>query len=139
MPADLLLLAWLLPAVVVGYMTNIRGFTQHGIAVAADPFLASRTMKPHPVVAFCLLYENYHLEHHLFPEVPSYHLPELHAAALAAPAAGRRRVVVPRLSWGGSSVAAVRGDRSPIGLTTPGRPPPPEAVPSRPSRPPSSQ
>jgi fatty acid desaturase len=30
-------------------------------------------------VSFCLLNENYHLEHHLFPEVPSYNLPRLHA------------------------------------------------------------
>ena len=35
-------------------------------------------MKPGRLIAFCLLYENYHLEHHLFPEVPSYHLPGLH-------------------------------------------------------------
>jgi fatty acid desaturase len=77
-PGDVLLWAWFLPAVLVGYFTNIRGFTQHGITRAADPFLASRTMKPHPLIAFCLLNENYHLEHHLFPEVPSYHLRQLH-------------------------------------------------------------
>jgi len=133
-PADLLLLTWLLPAVIVGYMTNIRGFTQHGIAVAADPFLASRTMRPHPVVAFCLLYENYHLEHHLFPEVPSYHLPELHA--LLWPRLPRAVAGSSYLGFLGRFVrAAVRGDLSPIGLTIPGEPPPAEAVavPSQPS------
>ena len=30
-------------------------------------------------MAFLLLNENYHLEHHLFPEVPSYRLPRLRA------------------------------------------------------------
>lgn len=77
-PADALLHAWLIPLVLVGYMTNLRGLTQHGIADAKDPFLASRSILAHPVLAFCLLNENYHLEHHLFPEVPSYHLAELH-------------------------------------------------------------
>ena len=77
-PGEIVLWCWFLPVIIVGYMTNIRGFTQHGITDAADPLLASRTMKPHPLVAFCLLNENYHLEHHLFPEVPSYHLRELH-------------------------------------------------------------
>jgi fatty acid desaturase len=66
------------PLLLVGSLTAIRGFTQHGITEAADPYLASRTMLPNPIVAFFLLNENYHLEHHLFPEVPSYHLPKLH-------------------------------------------------------------
>ena len=35
-------------------------------------------MLPNPLIAFFLLNENYHLEHHLFPEIPSYHLPRLH-------------------------------------------------------------
>jgi fatty acid desaturase len=77
-PGTVLLLGWWLPVVVVAYMTNLRGFTQHGITEASDPLLASRTMRPHPFIAFLLLNENYHLEHHLFPEVPSYHLSELH-------------------------------------------------------------
>jgi fatty acid desaturase len=77
-PAADLLLGWFVPAVLVAYFTNIRGFTQHGITDHHDPYLASRSMRPNPAVAFCLLNENYHLEHHLFPEVPSYHLAEVH-------------------------------------------------------------
>jgi fatty acid desaturase/membrane-associated phospholipid phosphatase len=77
-PARFLLFAWLTPLLVVGSLTAIRGFTQHGITDAADPFLASRTVLPNPVIGFFLLHENFHLEHHLFPEVPSYHLPRLH-------------------------------------------------------------
>jgi fatty acid desaturase len=77
-PGAVVLHGWFLPAVLAGYLINIRGFTQHGITDAADPFLASRSIRAHPVVAFCLLNENFHLEHHFFPEVPSYHLPELH-------------------------------------------------------------
>lgn len=77
-PPSELFLVWIVPLLLVGIFTAIRGFTQHGITDASDPYLASRTMLPHPVVAFFLLNENYHLEHHLFPEVPSYHLEALH-------------------------------------------------------------
>ena len=84
-PPQALLWSWGLPVILVGYMTNIRGFSQHGITDAHDPFLASRTVLPNRIVEFCLLNENYHLEHHLFPEVPSYHLPQLH------------RLITPRL------------------------------------------
>jgi hypothetical protein len=76
-------------------------------------------MRPHPVVAFCLLNENYHLEHHLFPEVPSYHLRELHELLWPR---------LPRAVTGQSYVgfllrflrATWRLDETPIGLTVPG-------------------
>lgn len=66
------------PLLLVGWLVNLRGFTQHGLAVAEDPLLASRSVHAHPVVAFLLLNENFHLEHHLFPEIPSYNLLKLH-------------------------------------------------------------
>jgi fatty acid desaturase/membrane-associated phospholipid phosphatase len=77
-PVHILFLSWLVPLLIVGSMTAIRGFTQHGITDATDPLLASRTVLPNPIIGFFLLHENYHLEHHLFPEIPSYHLPRLH-------------------------------------------------------------
>lgn len=119
-PGDLLLWGWFLPVVLVGYMTNLRGFTQHGITDAADPFLASRTMKPNPLVAFCLLNENYHLEHHLFPEVPSYHLRRLHETIWPR----LPRAVVGRSYWaflGRFLRATLTFDATPIGLTNPRR------------------
>lgn len=73
-----LLHQWFLPLVCVGLFTNLRGLTQHGVADAHDPLLASRSVHIHPFLAYLLLNENFHLEHHLFPEVPSYNLPELH-------------------------------------------------------------
>jgi fatty acid desaturase len=76
---------WFFPLILVAAMTNIRGFTQHGIADAHDPFTASRSMHPNPIVSFLLLNENLHLEHHLFPEIPSYHLPAV------------RRLIEPKL------------------------------------------
>jgi fatty acid desaturase len=77
-PGTILFVAWFAPLLIVGSMVAIRGFAQHGITDATDPYIASRTILPHPLVGFLLLHENYHLEHHLFPEVPSYHLPGLH-------------------------------------------------------------
>lgn len=77
-PFEALLHGWLIPLVVVAYMTQIRGFTQHGITDPTDPLLASRSIHPSPLVRFLVLNENYHLEHHLYPEVPSYNLGKLH-------------------------------------------------------------
>jgi fatty acid desaturase len=77
-PGWALAAAWGVPVLVVAYATSVRGFTQHGITAAEDPFLASRSIRAPRAVAFCLLNENFHLEHHLFPEVPSYNLARLH-------------------------------------------------------------
>ncbi|HSN87475.1 MAG TPA: fatty acid desaturase, partial [Thermoanaerobaculia bacterium] len=77
-PFEALLHGWLIPLVAVAYMTQIRGFTQHGITDPTDPLLASRSIHPGPLVRFLVLNENYHLEHHLYPEIPSYNLRQLH-------------------------------------------------------------
>jgi fatty acid desaturase len=114
-----LFVVWFVPLVLMGTLTAIRGFTQHGITDASDPYLASRTMRPSPMVAFFLLNENYHLEHHLFPEVPSYHLPALHALIWPK---------LPRAVSGTSYLAflaaffraAPRMDETPIGRVRPG-------------------
>ena len=53
-----LFVVWLVPLLLMGALTAIRGFTQHGITEASDPYLASRTMLPSPIVAFLLLNEN---------------------------------------------------------------------------------
>ena len=82
-PSSILIWGWLAALPVVALMVQIRGLTQHGLTERHDALLSSRTVRPHPVVAFFLLNENYHLEHHLYPEVPSYHLPSLHRAAWA--------------------------------------------------------
>jgi fatty acid desaturase len=78
-PMRALLQVWLIPGVLVGYISAVRALAQHALTDAHDPLLASRSVRSNPVVSFCLLNENYHLEHHLFPEIPSYNLPRLHA------------------------------------------------------------
>lgn len=78
-PIGVLFQVWLGPGIVVGYVSGVRALAQHGLTDGRDPLLASRSVQSNPVVSFFLLNENYHLEHHLFPEVPSYNLPRLRA------------------------------------------------------------
>jgi fatty acid desaturase len=117
-PGRLLAACWLAPLLLVAFAVNLRGLTQHTLTEAGDPYLASRSIHAHPVVAFLLLHENLHLEHHLFPEVPSYHLPELHRLLWR-----RLPRAVVNDSYGQFLArflqAAARGDTSPIGLTCP--------------------
>ena len=114
-----LFVVWFLPLLLMGALTAIRGFTQHGITEASDPYLASRTMLPGPMVAFFLLNENYHLEHHLFPEVPSYHLPSLHE--LMWPKLPRAVSGTSYLAFLAAFLRATpRMDETPIGRVTPG-------------------
>jgi fatty acid desaturase len=78
-PIGVLLQVWLVPGVVVGYVSAVRALAQHALTDAHDQLLASRSVQSNAVVSFLLLNENYHLEHHLFPEIPSYNLPRLRA------------------------------------------------------------
>lgn len=114
-PGDVLIHAWLIPILPAGIMFNIRSLAAHGLADNSDPLLASRSINAHPVVAFFFRNENFHLEHHLFPEIPSYNLKALHrlvfprmARATTAPSylAFLRQFV--KQSW--------RLDETPIGV-----------------------
>jgi len=115
-PANLLLYMWFLPLVITAHMTAIRGLTQHGITNAQDPFIASRSIQANRVVAFFLLNENFHLEHHLFPEIPSYNLAEVHKLVWPR---------LPRVVTGTSYLAflfkffaaSLKMDERPIGFT----------------------
>lgn len=78
LPHDLLVHAWLIPIIPAGIMFNIRSLAAHGLTDTSDPLLASRSIDAHPIVAFFFRNENYHLEHHLFPEIPSYNLKAVH-------------------------------------------------------------
>lgn len=78
-PHAVLVWGWLVPAILAGHLTAIRGLAQHTLTLRDDPEANARTLRPGRVTAFLLMHENHHLEHHLFPGVPSYHLPRLHA------------------------------------------------------------
>ena len=116
-PHPVLVHAWLLPILPAGIMFNIRSLAAHGITDTSDPLLASRSIDAHPVVAFLFRNENYHLEHHLFPEIPSYNLKTVH------------RMVYPRMPRAATARSYIgfltqfvrqsaRLDESPIGVVT---------------------
>jgi fatty acid desaturase len=122
-PLRSLLQTWLLPGIAVGYFSAIRALAQHALT-GDEPLLASRSVRSGRLVSFLLLNENLHLEHHLFPEVPSYHLPRLRALL---------RPHLPRAVEGASYMRflagfvarSLRGDDSVLGLTRPGLEPAP--------------
>ncbi len=114
-PLNVLLQTWLVPGVVVGYISAVRALAQHALTDSHDPLLASRSVRSNAVVSFLLLNENYHLEHHLFPEIPSYNLPRLRAVI-----GSRLPHTVEATSYtrflGGFVERFLRRDESPMGL-----------------------
>src|SRR5262245_43650546 len=115
-PGALLLWAWIVPAVAAGFSTNVRAVAQHQLLDTSDAALCARTVRLSPLGAFFLLEENYHLEHHLWPDVPSYNLPALH------------HLVWPRLpravstrSYFAVAAAFVLGREGVVGLVEPAR------------------
>jgi fatty acid desaturase len=114
-PLDALLRTWLVPGILVGYVSAVRALAQHALTERGDPLLASRSVRSNPLVSFLLLNENYHLEHHLFPEIPSYNLPRLRALLRSRlPHTIEARSYLRFLA--GFVVRFLRGDESVLGL-----------------------
>ncbi len=74
-----ILLYWIYPLLIMSVLTNVRGIASHALGDVENIYLSSRTIKSSKLMSFLFMYENYHLEHHLFPIVPSYNLSELHS------------------------------------------------------------
>ena len=77
------LLLWILPALTVqAVILRLRAVAEHGApSDVSTPLGAARTNIDLPLWARVALFPhhvNYHLEHHLYPAVPHYHLPALH-------------------------------------------------------------
>ena len=118
LPREVPVWGLLAPLPVVALLTQVRGLTQHGLADRRDEVMASRTVRAHSAVAFLVLYENYHLEHHLAPEVPSYHLAALHRAAW--PHLARACLAASYLGFLGHSFrSALATDGTPVGVVWP--------------------
>jgi fatty acid desaturase len=69
-----------LPTLYGAWLQFYFGVTQHaGLAEdTLDHRLNSRTIYMNPIFRFVYLNMNYHTEHHMYPMVPYYNLPELH-------------------------------------------------------------
>jgi len=77
------MLPWMfigLPTLYGAWLQFYFGVTQHtGLAEdTLDHRLNSRTIYMNPIFRFVYLNMNYHIEHHMYPMVPYYKLPELH-------------------------------------------------------------
>ena len=76
------LLLWFVPAVtVLQAILRLRAICEHGAPAGTDcPLQAARTTMPGLLFRFILFphHVNYHIEHHLYPAVPHYHLRQLH-------------------------------------------------------------
>jgi fatty acid desaturase len=72
----------LLPFIYGTTLRNMFDFVQHaGLANnAKDHRLCTRTVKLNPIFSFLYWGMEYHIEHHMFPMVPSYNLKKLHEA-----------------------------------------------------------
>jgi len=70
-----------LPSFYGAWLLVVFGLTQHaGLAEnVLDHRLNCRTVYMNPIFRFVYWNMNYHLEHHMFPMVPYYNLPALHA------------------------------------------------------------
>jgi fatty acid desaturase len=82
------LVLWVLPLLVVyQVILRMRGVLEHAaVPDKVDPLRNARTVvSRNPLARFFLNPHHvaYHLEHHLYPGVPHYHLPRLHAALAA--------------------------------------------------------
>ena len=78
------LVLWALPAFTLYQaILRLRAVCEHGApAGTSSPLTAARTNIRLPLLARLYLFPhnvNYHIEHHLYPAVPHYHLPAMHA------------------------------------------------------------
>jgi fatty acid desaturase len=75
-------LYWIIPyCTFTQVFFRIRGAIEHGnVPDPRNPYQQTRTYFVHPLLAifFAPKQVNYHLEHHLYPSVPFYYLPQLH-------------------------------------------------------------
>jgi fatty acid desaturase len=94
---------WLLPiATVVQAILRVRAILEHGaVRDTSSPFTAARTNLAGPLARLFLFphHVNYHIEHHLFPAVPHYHLPRLHQALVAQGLPANAEFTSPAAAW----------------------------------------
>jgi len=94
---------WVLPALtVLQAILRTRAIFEHGAPAGYDsPLRAARTNLAGPLMRLTLFphHVNYHVEHHLFPAVPHYNLPHLHAELAARGVLQGAEVRSPLQTW----------------------------------------
>jgi fatty acid desaturase len=70
---------WLIPAITGLSVMNFRSLCEHEFTDERSVFTGTRSVLSTRVARWFMDNSNFHLEHHLFPGVPSQNLPKLHA------------------------------------------------------------
>jgi len=76
---DVVIQVWLIPLAVAIAFGNARSWAEHALTDPTHPLTQTRTITSNRFTSFLMCNLNYHLEHHLFPGVPWYNLPRVHA------------------------------------------------------------
>jgi len=69
---------WLIPWYFAGQLAVVRSLFEHGPAAPTERPVETRTVTSTRLLSLFNVNMNYHLEHHLYPGVPWYELPQLH-------------------------------------------------------------
>lgn len=97
-------LYWVVPYLSTFFMVQyIRSVAEHfGDLAYEDDLSSSRTVKPNLIERFFLAphHVGYHLEHHLYPAVPFYHLPKLHELLMTHSAYRERAHITQSYTFG---------------------------------------
>lgn len=101
------LVLWVVPSLtVLPALLRLRGISEHEGDVGTDEVGVSRHVHAGPAEALVIspFHINHHVAHHLFPSVPWYNLPALHARLLEEPAYRDRLVTAPSYTGPGGVV-----------------------------------
>jgi fatty acid desaturase len=81
-PLTVILHVWVFPVLFGRMLTNVRTLSEHILTSKDNLLTPTRTVVSNGFVSFFMCNLNYHVEHHLFPAVPHYNLPEVHVLLL---------------------------------------------------------
>jgi fatty acid desaturase len=98
---------WIAPSLtVLPALLRLRGISEHEGAVGTNEVSVSRHVHAGPTEAFLIspFHINDHVTHHLFPSVPWYNLPALHARLLQVPEYRDNLVTAPSYTGAGGVV-----------------------------------
>lgn len=74
------LMVWIVPVLFTSPFNGLKSLADHyANDWRGNRYRTATTVRTHPVITYAWNGLNYHLDHHLFPRVPGYNLPALHA------------------------------------------------------------
>jgi fatty acid desaturase len=93
---------WLLPMLtVLALIFRVRALAEHYVVESENELNATRTVVPTAIERFLIAPcgINFHLEHHLFPSIPFFNLPEIHKLLMDDPMFRQRAHITISYFW----------------------------------------